>query len=41
VPWTGLEATTHAYAKIIDEVNWLPLSDLQRLEEPVPAPSRR
>ena len=36
VPWTGLEATTRAYAKIIDDVNKLPLSDLQRPEEPVP-----
>ena len=34
VPWTGLEATTRAYAKIIDEVNKLPLSALQRPEEP-------
>jgi hypothetical protein len=34
VPWTGLEATTRAYAKIIDEVNKLPLSDLQRPEAP-------
>ena len=34
VPWTGLEATTRAYAKIIDEVNKLPLSDLQRPEQP-------
>jgi hypothetical protein len=33
VPWTGLEATTRAYAKIINEVNRLPLSDLQRPEE--------
>jgi len=33
VPWTGLEATTRAYAKIIDEVNQLALSDLQRPEE--------
>jgi hypothetical protein len=33
VPWTGLEATTRAYAKIIDEVNKLTLSDLQRPEE--------
>ena len=40
VPWTGLEATTRAYAKIIDEVNKLPLSDLQRPEEPAP-PRRR
>jgi hypothetical protein len=30
VPWTGLEATTRAYARIIDEVNKLPLSALQR-----------
>lgn len=36
VPWTGLEATTRAYASIIDEVNKLPLSDLQRAEEPAP-----
>jgi hypothetical protein len=34
VPWTGLEATTRAYAKIIDEVNKLALSDLQRPEVP-------
>ena len=34
VPWTGLEATTRAYAKIVDEVNKLPLSDLQRPEQP-------
>ena len=34
VPWTGLEATTRAYAKIIDEVNKLPLSALQRPPEP-------
>jgi hypothetical protein len=40
VPWTGLEATTRAYAKIIDEVNKLPLSDLQRPEEPAPAHGR-
>ena len=33
VPWTGLEASTRAYAKIIDEVNKLPLSALQRPEE--------
>ena len=37
VPWTGLQATTRAYAKIIDEVNQLPLSTLQRPEEPVPS----
>jgi hypothetical protein len=36
VPWTGLEATTRAYAKIIDEVNKLELGDLQRPEEPLP-----
>jgi hypothetical protein len=30
VPWTGLEAVTRAYAKLIDEVNKLPLKDLQR-----------
>jgi hypothetical protein len=46
VPWTGLEASTRAYAKVIDEVNKLPLSDLQRPEEPLPAtrptpPARR
>ena len=33
VPWTGLEATTRAYAKIVDEVNKLPLSALQRPPE--------
>ena len=37
VPWTGLQATTRAYAKIIDEVNKLPLSTFQRPEEPVPS----
>jgi hypothetical protein len=37
VPWTGLQATTRAYAKIVDEVNKLPLSALQRPEEPVPS----
>jgi hypothetical protein len=36
VPWTGLQATTRAYAKIIDDVNKLPLSALQRPEEPAP-----
>jgi peptidase M28-like protein len=36
VPWTGLQATTRAYAKIVDEVNKLPLSTFQRPEEPVP-----
>ncbi len=29
VTWTGLEAATRAYAKIIDDVNKLPLKDLQ------------
>ena len=38
VPWTGLEATTRAFARIIDKVNELPLSALQRPEE---APYRR
>ncbi len=33
VPWTGLEASARAYAKIIDEVNKLPLSTFQRPEE--------
>jgi hypothetical protein len=30
VLWTGLEAVTRAYAKIIDDVNQLPLAALQR-----------
>jgi Peptidase family M28 len=30
VPWTGLEAVTRAYARIIEGVNKLPLQDLQR-----------
>jgi hypothetical protein len=34
VPWTGLEASTRAYAKIIDDVNKLSLSTFQRPEEP-------
>ena len=42
VPWTGLEATTRAYAKIIDDVNRLDLKDLRRPPEaaqpPLPAP---
>ena len=38
VPWTGLQATTRAYAKIVDEVNKHPLSTFQRAEEPVPSP---
>jgi len=33
VPWTGLEASTRAFAKIIDEVNKRPLSDFQRPED--------
>jgi Peptidase family M28/PA domain len=33
VPWTGLEAITRAYAKIIDGVNTLDLKDLQRPPE--------
>lgn len=37
VPWTGLEASTRAYAKIIDDVNKLALTDLKRPEEPTPA----
>jgi peptidase M28-like protein len=36
VPWTGLQATTRAYAKIIDDVNKHPLATFQRPEEPVP-----
>jgi hypothetical protein len=36
VPWTGLEATTRAFAKIVDDVNKLPLSTFQRPEEPAP-----
>ena len=34
VPWTGLASITRAYAKIIDGVNTLSLSDLQRPPEP-------
>jgi hypothetical protein len=34
VPWTGLEASTRAYARIIDGVNELELKDLQRPPEP-------
>ncbi len=33
VLWTGLGASTRAYARIVDEVNKLELSDLQRPEE--------
>jgi len=39
VPWTGLEATTRASSRIIDEVNTLALTDLQRPEE-LEAPGR-
>ncbi len=38
VPWTGLEASTRAFAKVIDEVNKLPLSTFQRPEDPRPGP---
>ena len=31
VPWTGLEAATRAYAKIVDEVNTIPLTELRRV----------
>jgi len=34
VPWTGLQASTRAYARIIDEVNKLNLRDLRRPPEP-------
>lgn len=37
VPWTGLQAATRAYARIIDEVNKLPLNALQRPPETTPA----
>jgi hypothetical protein len=33
VPWTGLQASTRAFAKIVDEVNKHPLSDFQRPED--------
>ena len=36
VAWSGLEAATRAYASIIDQVNKLPLSDLQRPPEQDP-----
>ncbi len=36
VPWTGLEASTRAYARIIDEVNKRELSVFQREEEATP-----
>ena len=40
--WTGLASITRAYAKIIDGVNTLPLSDLQRPPDPAApqAPAR-
>ena len=40
VPWTGLEASTRAYARIIDGVNELELKDLQRPPEPEPGRGR-
>jgi Zn-dependent M28 family amino/carboxypeptidase len=36
VPWTGLQAATRAYAKVIDDVNKLPLSAFKRPEDPKP-----
>lgn len=33
VPWTGLQASTRAFARIIDEVNKLPLSTFKRPED--------
>jgi hypothetical protein len=41
VPWTGLEAITRAYAAIVDGVNTLPLSDLQRPPETPPTRAPR
>jgi Peptidase family M28 len=41
VPWTGLEASTRAYAKIVDEVNKLPLDTFQRPEETPRTQARR
>ena len=40
VPWTGLEASTRAYARIVDGVNGLDLGDLQRPPEPEPTSAR-
>ncbi len=40
VPWTGLESTTRAYAKIIGGVNTLDLKDLQRAPEVAPTQPR-
>ena len=33
IPWTGLQGAVQAYAKVIDEVNKLPITDLQRPPE--------
>jgi len=41
VPWTGLEASTRAYARIVDAVNGLDLTDLQRPEEIEPRTVRQ
>jgi hypothetical protein len=41
VPWTGLTASTRAYARIIDGVNQLDLTDLQRPPEPEPRTGRQ
>jgi hypothetical protein len=41
VPWTGLEASTRAHARIIDGVNDLALTDLQRPPEPEPRSGRQ
>lgn len=38
VPWTGLQAATRAFAKVIDEVNKHPLSTFQRPEDTSPGP---
>lgn len=40
VPWTGLESVTRAYAKIIDGVNRLNLTDLQRAPDVTPTNRR-
>ena len=40
VPWTGLESVTRAYAKIIDGVDGLDLTDLQRAPEVAPTNGR-
>ena len=37
VPWTGLQASTRAFAKIIDEVNKLPLDKLRKSMPPATA----